>query len=422
MDAAEFSAQYVLRAAAITLLAGSLAGLIAHRLRLPDIVLFILAGVLLGPQVSGWLSVPAQSTLSQLALLFGASYILFDGGATLRLAVLREIWLTLVVIATLGVLVTAAVVAGAAHYILALPILTALLLGAILAPTDPATLIPVFKQVRIRARLAQLAISESAVNDAVGAMLTLTVLGVLLGGEFHAGTALTGMLRDAGLGVLIGLLLGLAATFVIHSDSFGFREEYLPIVTLLVVVGAYLSAEHMQASGFIAVFVAGFIVANPPALLLRDGTRNLAHLDEFIASTSLIMRMFIFILLGAQVSFALLARHALPALALALVLMFVARPAAVFLCAAPDRRARWSLQELLFMCWTRETGVIPAALGGIVVSKGIAGAELIQAVIFTVALTTIALQASSTRWLAGRLGLLEEVAPSPPAASLGPPR
>ena len=120
------------------------------------------------------------------------------------------------------------------------------------------------------------------------------------------------------------------------------------------------------------------------------------------------MRMFIFILLGSQVNFALLGKHLWNGLALVGILMFVARPATVFCCTIPDRRANWSLKEMLFMCWTRETGVIPGALAGILLGMKLPGAEVIASVTFLAILMTIVVQATTTRWLAGKLGLLEE--------------
>jgi cell volume regulation protein A len=406
-SAAAHSAQAVLANVAVILLSGSVAGLLAHRLRIPDIVLFLLAGIALGPAGIGAVDVAADSAFNQLILLFGASYILFDGGATLRLPVLKQIWITVVVIATVGVLITGAVVAAAAHYLLALPAVGALLLGAALAPTDPATLVPIFRQVKVRDRVAQMVISESALNDAMGAIFTLAVLGVALGGDFQMADSARAFLWDSCAGIGLGLALGLVATFLIHHRRAGFLEEYLPLVTLMVVIGAYLSADRLNASGFMAVFVAGVVVGNPPAWLRGPGERReLSKLDDFVASTALVMRMFIFILLGSQVNFSLLLAHAWPALAIVFVLIFVARPAAVFLCAPPDRRARWSRSELVFMCWTRETGVIPAALGGMILSARAPHAELITGVIFMAVLVTIALQAPTTRWLARRLGIL----------------
>jgi cell volume regulation protein A len=88
--------------------------------------------------------------------------------------------------------------------------------------------------------------------------------------------------------------------------------------------------------------------------------------------------------------------------------MLVARPATVFLSAGPDRRARWSFAELLFMCWTRETGVIPAALAGLLLGMKAPGAQMIASVTFIAILMTILIQAPTTEWLGRRLGLLEK--------------
>jgi len=92
--------------------------------------------------------------------------------------------------------------------------------------------------------------------------------------------------------------------------------------------------------------------------------------------------------------------------------MLVARPATVFLCALPDRRARWSFAELLFMCWTRETGVIPAALAGLMLAARAPGAQMIASVTFITILMTILIQAPTTEWLGRRLGLLQTRADS----------
>jgi cell volume regulation protein A len=119
------------------------------------------------------------------------------------------------------------------------------------------------------------------------------------------------------------------------------------------------------------------------------------------------MRLLIFILLGSQVDFALMNRYSLGGVAVVAIFMAVARPATVFACALPDRRARWSLNEMLFMCWTRETGVIPAALAGILLGMQAPGAPMIASVTFIAILMTILIQAPTTRWLGGRLGLLE---------------
>ena len=123
-------------------------------------------------------------------------------------------------------------------------------------------------------------------------------------------------------------------------------------------------------------------------------------------TTALIMRMFIFILLGTQVDFGLMNQYLLGGVAVVVVFMLVARPVTVFLCALPDRRAKWSFKEMLFMCWTRETGVIPGALAGMLVGMKAPGAQIIASVTFIAILMTILIQATTTKWLAKKLGLL----------------
>jgi potassium/hydrogen antiporter len=139
---------------------------------------------------------------------------------------------------------------------------------------------------------------------------------------------------------------------------------------------------------------------------MKEGEQT--KLNDFVQTTALIMRMFIFILLGTQVDFALMNKYLLGGVGVVAIFMLVARPVTVFLCALPDRRAKWTFKELLFMCWTRETGVIPGALAGLLVGMGAPEAKLIASVTFMAILMTILIQATTTRWLAQKLGLLIE--------------
>ena len=403
------AANHLLLIAGIILAAGSVCGIVARRVKAPDVVLFILTGIVLGPELVGVLDVRATSTFNQVILIFGSCYILFDGGASLKLSVLKEVWITILVISTLGVLITAAITGLAAAQLFGVPFLTALLLGASIASTDPATLVPVFKEVRIRERLAQTVVSESAFNDAMSAIITFALLGVILGtgGSFSLGKAAGDLITNALVGVVAGAVLGYLAALLIAHEKFGFLMEYAPLVTLMAVMAAYLSAETLNASGFMAVFVFGIVLGNKKAFGFRLAQGEQERLADFVGTTALIMRMFIFILLGSQVSFSLVGRYLGSGILLVLVFIFIARPITVLLCALPDRRAKWSMRELLFMCWTRETGVIPGALAGILLGMKVPGAELVASITFLAILSTILLQTTTTRWLAGRLGLLE---------------
>jgi cell volume regulation protein A len=400
-------AKQILLACGVVLGTGVLAGFAAQKMRLPDVVVFLVAGLLLGPAALGLVSIRADSALNQIILIFGSCYILFDGGASLRFKVLKSVWITITALATLGVLVTAAITAAAAHYALQLPWIVALLLGAAIASTDPATLVPIFRQIRIRERVAQTVMSESAFNDATGAILTFAVLAAAAGtAQFSPLAALGDLARQAVLGILVGGVLGYAAALLIAHEKYSFLMEYAPVITLMAVIGAYLGADGLQASGFMAVFVFGMVIGNKEAFGFRMQPGEARRLEEYVATTAFVMRSFIFILLGAQVDFALMNRHLLGGVLVVAVLMLVARPATVLVCAWPDRRANWSLQELLLICWTRETGVIPAALAGLLVGMNAPGAQVIASVTFIAILMTILIQATTTRWLARRLGLL----------------
>jgi len=402
-------AKHVLLMFGTILAVGTFSGLIARRVHLPDVVVFLLVGMLLGPDVSGLVNIKADSTINQLILIFGSSYILFDGGASIRLKVLKEVWITIVVISTVGVLITAAITGVAAYYFLGLAPIVALLLGTVIASTDPATLVPVFKQVRIKDRVAQTVMSESAFNDAMGAILTFTVLGVAMGaGEFSIGDAVTDLLKQSLLGILVGGVLGYLAAFFISHEKFGFLAEFAPVVTLMAVISAYMGADGMHASGFMAVFVFGIMIGNQESLGFKLTQHEDNLLEDYVMTTAFIMRMFIFILLGTQVDFGLMNQYLLSGAAVVVVFMLVARPVTVFLCALPDRRAKWSFKEMLFMCWTRETGVIPGALAGMLVGMKAPGAQIIASVTFIAILMTILIQATTTKWMAKKLGLLVE--------------
>jgi potassium/hydrogen antiporter len=392
----------------VILATGMISGLVARMLKVPDVVLFLLAGMALGVAGLGAIDVKVDSTLNQLLLIFGSCYIMFDGGASVRLSVLKTVWPTLLIISTIGVLISAFVTAYTAQYLLGLPFIFALLLGAVIASTDPATLVPIFKQVKIRAKVAQTVMSESAFNDAMGAILTFAVLGIAIsGGTFSVADSLLDLLKQSLFGIAGGAILGyLAALFIAH-EKYSFLAEYAPVVTIMSVAAAYLSIDNLHASGFMAVFVFGLMLGNKDLLGFKMEAGEEAKLEDFILTTSLIMRIFIFVLLGSQVNFALLNQYLWPALGVVAVFMLIARPIVVFACVLPDRRAKWTLQELLFMCWTRETGVIPGALAGMLVGLKVPHSDVIASVTFMAILITILLQATTTKWLAAKLGLLE---------------
>jgi cell volume regulation protein A len=401
-------AKHALLSGGLILAIGTITGLLAQKIKIPDVAVFPITGIVIGPQVLGLIDIKSDSALNQIILLFGASYILFDGGASLRFAVLKQVWITIVVLATVGVMITAVLTGIAAYCVLGVPLMVALLLGATLASTDPATLVPIFQQVHIRDRVTQTVVSESAFNDATGAITTFGVLAVAMGtSEFSLASSLLDLLKQLIIGIVAGGALGYLAALLIAHERWAFLAEYAPVVTVAAVIGAYFAADGLQASGFTAVFVFGIVLGNQTSFGFKMKAGEARKLEEYVTTTSFIMRLFIFILFGAQVDFGLMGQYLVGGIIVVAIFMSVARPVTVFLCALPDRRAQWSFNEMLFMCWTRETGLIPAALAGLLLGINAPDAQMIASVTFIAVLMTILIQAPTTKWLGGKLGLLE---------------
>src|SRR5213080_335199 len=224
-------AKHTLLACGLILAVGTITGFLSQKIGIPDVATFLIAGMVIGPEVLGLVNIRADSPLNQIILLFGASYILFDGGASLRFAVLRQVWITIVVISTIGVVITGVITGIAACYILGDPLIVALLLGATLASTDPATLVPIFRQIHIRDRVAQTVMSESAFNDAMGAIITFGVLAVAMGtGEFSLTSSLLDVFEQSMFGIAAGTALGYLAALLIAHERWAFLAEYAPVV------------------------------------------------------------------------------------------------------------------------------------------------------------------------------------------------
>ncbi|MCZ8522399.1 MULTISPECIES: cation:proton antiporter [Paenibacillus] len=403
------SLDHVLYLLVVILLTGMLFGKLSGLLKLPDVALFLIAGMGLGPLLH-WIEEPSSSFTNQFILTIGSALILFDGGRNIRLSGLKKVWLTLTLLSVPGVIITCAVVAAASHWLLHLPWLYALLLGAIISSTDPATLIPVFKQVRVRAKVRETVESESAFNDATGSILTFTLLGAITGGgAISVGSSVMEFLVTALGGIGIGVALGLLCAALAAHRSYGLLREYSGILMLVTAVGAYLAGEMLHVSGFMATFAAGLIWGNVDLFRL-DFTAQKQELHHLAENLTVLMRMLIFVLLGSQVDFGVIMTYLWPSLGVIAIFMLVARPLTVLICALPDKRAEWERNEILFMFWVRETGVIPAALSGMVAGMGVAHADIIASVTFMAVLLTIVLQAGTTAYAARKLGLEEKSA------------
>jgi len=391
----------------LLLVAGLFARLLATLLHIPEIVFLLGLGALLGPSALDVIDVPLDSLAAQLVFTLGVSTILFYGGLNLSLEILRKVWVSLGLLSVLGVIVTAVITGAAAALVFGLPFEQGLLIGAVLSPTDPAILIPLFIGSRLRAKVAQTVVAESAFNDPTGAVLALAIAGALVSGE----NSLTGPAGDfvgqLALSTAGGVLAGIVLSAAISSRRTGIWRESAAIAVLAVVAMSYVSLDFAGGSGYLGAFLAGLIVGNMKMLGLSMHDEH--NRDLLITTRSLadIVTIFVFVLVGVNLPFHELGAELLPALAVVAVLLLVARPITVAICCLPDRRSRWSRSELAFVCWTRETGVVPAALVGVLAALAVPNGDLLASVVALAIIVTLTVQAIPAPWLARRLGLLE---------------
>lgn len=389
--------------------AGLLSVRLARRHGIPDLVLFMALGVVLGPQMLDLVRLPATSDVGELIVMGGAVFMLYEGGRAIDLDVLRRIWLGTALLATLGVVITAATLAAAVHYFIGATWPIALLSAAAIASTDPATIVPLLSQVKVKRRVQQLVISEAAFNDATGAVLTMAVLVVLQGGEVTPGALGGVFLRLIMVGLLAGVTVGIVVqTAVVGGQGFqgnGAAREENGVASLLAMLAAYTTAAALGGSGFMAVFAAGVVRGNGARWGIDVHPDDRDSHDTFLSFLGTAMRIFVFGVLGANVNLVLLEHLGVAGGLVMVVLLVVARPITVFVCLRLDRPAKWSIRELLFVSWIRETGVVPAALANLLLAARAPGADEVAAIIFLAVLVTILIQGPSTALWARRTGV-----------------
>jgi potassium/hydrogen antiporter len=397
----------VLLTLSLLLTAALAARFLASLIRIPEILLLVAMGALLGPSVLDVVDVPLDSIGAQLMFTLGVSLILFYGGLNLSLPLLRRVWVGLGMLVVPGVFLTAAVTGLAAYVVFDLSWDAALLVGAVLAPTDPAILIPLFIRSRLRPKVAQTVIAESAFNDPTGAVLALTLAGVLLSGNGSLAEPVAEFAVDLGISTVIGIVAGVLLSAAISSHRSGIWRESAALAVLTVVTISFFSLDTAGGSGYLGAFLAGLIVGNMEHLGLAMHSHHEQEMRAFAFNMADLVTLFVFVVLGANIPFGDLGDNFLPALAVLATLMLVARPLTVLACTLPDRGGAWTARERIFLCWTRETGVVPAALVGVLAGLGVPDIEIYASVVALAVVLTLLFQALPAAWLARRLGLVD---------------
>lgn len=366
---------------AVLVMAGILSSLLALRFGAPLLLVFLVIGMLAGDSGPGQIQFNDVGT-TYLVGSVALALILFDGGLKTRFASIRTVLAPSLVLATVGVLLTAVVTAPFAKYALDLNWAESLLVGAVVASTDAAAvfLLVHTQGLRLRPRVGATLEAESGTNDPFAIFLTLMLVEYISIGSSSPGHVLMEFVQEAALGAVVGVFGGRLVVIALNKVALP-QGLHAPFVTTgaLVIFGG---SQIMHASGFLAVYLAGIIIGNRP-------TRAHNSVVTFLDAATWLAQIVMFVLLGLLVSPSRLGASVLPAVAVALVLMLVARPLAVFVCLAPFR---FNWREKIFIAWTGLRGAVAIFLASIPMLVGLSKAYLYFDVAFVVVIISLLLQ------------------------------
>lgn len=393
------------------LTAGLLCQVAADAIRAPRMLVLLAGGVVLGPSVTGAIDVPLDSTGAELLFTLGVSFILFHGGLQLSTRVLERVAVGIGLLALPGVILTVLVTGSVATLAFGVPFTTGLLIGAVVAPTDPAILIPLFDRMGIRRKIEETAIAESAFNDATGSVLALALAGVVASGGTVGADPTLEFLKNLAISTVLGIAFGVLLSLVVSNRRAGVWQESAAIAVVAVVSLGYFSIDSAGGSGYLGAFLAGLIVGNMDRLGLGMHSEHERDMRVLVSTASDIVVILVFVMLGANLPWSEIQDELGPALAVVAALVFLARPLTVLVCLGLDRRGGWTREEIVFFAWTRETGVVAAALAGLMVSLDVPHSNLVVTTAAVAIVLTLGLQSTTKGWLARRLALDE-----PPAS------
>jgi NhaP-type Na+/H+ and K+/H+ antiporter len=387
----------ILLIGAAVVIAAIVAARIAHWIGLPGLLVFLGLGLALGEAGLG-----VRFDNAELAQALGLSalvLILAEGGLTTNWLHARAAAPAAILLATVGVVVSIGVVAEVSHWLLSLGWRDALLLGAVLAPTDAAAVFSVLRKLPLPPLLAGTLEAESGLNDPP-AVLAVTLLSAT-GAHPHGPVPIAGLVAyELVAGAAIGLLAGLLGAYALRRVALPASGLY-PIAVLALIVGSYGAASLAHASGFLAVYLAALVLGNV-RLPHGPATRGFAEGVAWLAQIGL------FVMLGLLASPARLPAAVLPALVAGSALVLIARPAAVIVSTLP-LRVPWRQQA--FLSWAGLRGAVPIVLATIPISAHLPGATKLFDLVFVVVVVFTLLQGPTLPWAAQRLKVITPAEP-----------
>lgn len=390
-----FTVNALLLFGALMVLAGILSSLVATRFGAPILLVFLVLGMLAGED--GILGIPFSNYRT--AYLVGSlalAIILFDGGLRTKIRRLGSAFAPSLMLATVGVLVTALLVAVAAHFTLGFAPLEALLMGSIVASTDAAAVFFLLRTggLHLKERVGTVLEVESGTNDPVAVFLTLIFTKLLILSEAHAASAVAGdLLRQGALGALFGAGGGFGLAWLLNRLQL--PGGLHPLLAIAVALAIYAFTALVGGSGFLAVYLAGLVVGNRPV-------RAYPSIVSFHDAATWLCQIVMFLLLGLLVTPTRLLTYLWPALGIAVFLMVVARPIAVWLCLWPYGFSR---HEKAFISWVGLRGAVSIFLAAIPTLANVPHADAYFNVAFFVVLISLLVQGWTVNLTARKLKL-----------------
>jgi potassium/hydrogen antiporter len=380
--------------------ASVLVALGSARTGVPVLVAFLALGMLLGSDGPGGIAFDDAQLAREVGIV-GLVLILFEGGLQTSWRRLRSVAVPAGLLSTVGVVVTALLTGLAAQLLFDLSWLEAILLGAVVASTDAAAVFATLRFTRIRRRLARTLEAESGVNDPMAIALTLGLIAWIESPESNGlGDLVLLVVRQLVLGLAIGVLLAVAATWVFARlpRSVG---PFAPLASLSAAGLSFGAADVIGGSGFLSVYLVGLAVGSTPSRYRRQ-------LVGFHEGLAFVAQVAMFVVLGLLVFPHELTDVALPGLALALLLVFLIRPAAVWVSTAFND---FTTKEKLLLGWAGLRGAVPIVLATFVLSSEVASANTIFNAVFFVVVVSAILQGTTLERVAAKLNLLVSVPP-----------
>lgn len=371
---------------------------IAWKLKFPSIFFLLLFGFVAGP-LTGFIDPDHLLGETLMPLIsISVAIILFEGGLSLRIKELREIGKVVLLLITVGVLVTWAIITITAYYLLGLNLQISVILGAILVVTGPTVIGPLLRHIRPTTKVANILKWEGIIIDPIGALLAVLVFDTILIGEVQEATRV--ILLNLGGIVIAGSLIGLLfAWFLVWLISRFLIPDFLQeTFTLTMVIAAYMVSELIQKeSGLFAATLMGIVLDNQKLVTIK-------HIAEFKENLRVLIISSLFIILAARMDLDNIAMISVNSLIFLAVIILIARPVSVFLSTV---QSKLKFREKLFLSWMAPRGIVAAAIASVFAIRlsetGMEGSNYIVPITFIVIVGTVTIYGLTSmpvaRWL-----------------------